>query len=238
MSPGLINSFMFTGESITLRFLDHTLMCGEAGGQLNQFIAGCAGGLTCCIPLVPCEVIKCRLQTSTPSWGSTCQTNKSSFRIHHMLMETADAVRYLYLSEGGMGFYRGLGSTVLREVPSIGIYFSMYKGVREYINLFERHRDPSLSPDSPPSTLSTLLAGGSAGAVSWAIIYPFDVIKTNAQVYTGDRPTTWQMGATLYRRYGGRVFYRGLGTTMLRAFPVNASTFYFYEHFKTLLEVQ
>ena len=229
MSPGLINSFMFTGESVTLRFLEHTLMFGEAGGQLNQFIAGCAGGLTCCIPLVPCEVIKCRLQTSAP--------NKLSLRIHHMLLETADAVRHLYLSEGGMGFYRGLGATLLREVPSIGIYFSVYKGVREYINLFERHRDPSLSPDSPPSTLSTLLAGGSAGAVSWAIIYPFDVIKTNAQVWTGLRPTMWQMGTTLYRRYGGRVFYRGLGTTMLRAFPVNASTFYFYEHFKTLLEV-
>lgn len=236
MFLGLINSFMFTGESVTLRFLEHTLLFGEVGGQLNQFIAGCAGGLSCCIPLVPCEVIKCRLQTSVSSSSSTCQTNKSSLKIH--IMDTAYAVRHLYLSEGGMGFYRGLGATLLREVPSIGIYFSVYKGVREYINRFERHRDISLSPDSPPSTLSTLLAGGSAGAVSWAIIYPFDVIKTNAQICIGDRPTTWQMGATLYRRYGGRVFYRGLGTTMLRAFPVNASTFYFYEHFKTLLEVQ
>jgi len=152
-----------------------------------------------------------------------------------MLVETADAVRHLYFSEGGMGFYRGFGATVLREVPSVGIYFSVYKSVREYINIFERHRNPSFQS---PSTLSTLLAGGSAGAVSWAIIYPFDVIKTNAQIGSGDRPTTWQMGVTLYRRYGVRVFYRGLGTTMLRAFPVNASTFYFYEHFKTLLKVQ
>lgn len=132
-----------------------------------------------------------------------------------------------------------------------------------------------------------------AGAVSWALVYPMDVIKTHAQVsgiithnYTNNinissstssninsnnissvsntieqlniqdstvgknmnvssqqqssykHMNSWQIGKSLYKRYGLKVFYSGLGITILRAFPVNASTFFFYEYFKTLLRVQ
>ena len=37
------------------------------------------------------------------------------------------------------------------------------------------------------------------------------------------------VAATLYRRGGFKAFYRGLGTTLIRAFPVNAATFAAYE---------
>lgn len=38
--------------------------------------------------------------------------------------------------------------------------------------------------------------------------------------------------ANIYNQHGFRGFFRGLGTTVVRAIPVNAATFYFYELFK------
>jgi solute carrier family 25 carnitine/acylcarnitine transporter 20/29 len=43
------------------------------------------------------------------------------------------------------------------------------------------------------------------------------------------------MALKLYRQHGIKVFFRGLGVTIVRAFPVNAMTFYMYELIKTKL---
>lgn len=39
----------------------------------------------------------------------------------------------------------------------------------------------------------------------------------------------------LYRAHGARVFYRGLGTAILRAIPTNAAIFYVYEKLKPFI---
>ena len=38
------------------------------------------------------------------------------------------------------------------------------------------------------------------------------------------------MAKILFRKHGLKVFVRGLEVTLLRAFPVNACTFYVYEN--------
>ena len=81
-----------------------------------------------------------------------------------------------------------------------------------------------------PSTSAILLSGGLAGALSWTVVYPFDVIKTYMQISgTGDATAAtykdlsiWQVAQKLYRNHGMGAFFRGLGATVARAFPVNA----------------
>ena len=86
-----------------------------------------------------------------------------------------------------------------------------------------------------------MFAGGCAGATSWLVVYPFDVIKTTIQTGTsttsGSSTSFVAVTKRLYAQNGMSVFFRGLGTTIARAFPVNAITFFGYEKFKGLLDI-
>ena len=88
---------------------------------------------------------------------------------------------------------------------------------------------------------SVLLCGGIAGIVTWASIYPLDVIKTRVQtrleyavvveqapLLSRQNPVTlaehgaFQIAKDAFREEGFRVFFQGLGVCSLRAFIVNA----------------
>jgi len=75
-------------------------------------------------------------------------------------------------NHGITGLYRGWWSTCLREVPSFGMYFSSYDYFRD--RLIEEF-------PSAPNWLSSVFAGGLSGALTWAIVYPVDIIKSIIQ---------------------------------------------------------
>lgn len=122
--PGFINSLMFLGESLATELLEPGLLPGQCPTPLNSFLAGMAGGLLQCTALVPAEVIKCKLQVSsrvTPA----IQASRNE------LQQTLDCIQKLYKKEGITGFYRGLTVTALREAPSIGVYFFVYRYMKD-----------------------------------------------------------------------------------------------------------
>lgn len=65
---------------------------------------------------------------------------------------------------------------------------------------------------------------------SWGLVYPFDAIKTRIQVATNASAST--VIAQAYKAHGIRVFYSGVGVTLIRAFPVNAALFFSVESVK------
>jgi len=155
-------------------------------------------------------------------------------------------------NEGASGLFKGFAITALRETPSFAVYFSVYKNSLNWIkNIFEKSSKEdtviegdvlnySLMPNSPRPTASIMIAGGLAGATSWTAVYPFDVIKTYIQVNSSNNTVNGGVISTaisLYKAHGISIFFRGLGTTIIRAFPVNATTFYVYEVLKELLEI-
>jgi solute carrier family 25 (mitochondrial carnitine/acylcarnitine transporter), member 20/29 len=233
---------MFTGESIAMRVLEPHRKNGEMGSRLNTFIAGSAGGVFQCIVLVPSEVIKVSMQTNALKnhASSVGATEKGAFA------ETMVHVRHIFKTEGFFGFYKGLGATAARDIPSIGIYFFIYKNGRDLLGKLEQKNQTNVSTTKPytPSSWVDLMAGGLAGTLSWGLIYPLDVIKTVTQVST--KPVdgnlraykdmhSWEVGTSLFKHHGWNIFYRGVGPTVLRAFPVNAATFFLYEKFKVLM---
>ncbi|KAL4798572.1 mitochondrial carrier protein-domain-containing protein [Aspergillus venezuelensis] len=86
---------------------------------------------------------------------------------------------------------------------------------------------------------NVLLCGGIAGVVTWASVFPLDVVKTRLQANTIEahaetRPllqaqsnrqgmTSLRLAREMYRTEGLKAFYRGLGVCSLRAFIVNAA---------------
>jgi len=126
-------------------------------------------------------------------------------------------IRNIVNSAGLRGLCRGLGITFTREAPAFGIYFGSYEVMIRQMG---------------DSDLAVLSAGGMAGVFSWIFTYPQDVIKSRLQAdgfgskqqYFGVKHCLKESLA----RDGSSFLSRGIISTIIRAFPMNAATFYVY----------
>jgi solute carrier family 25 carnitine/acylcarnitine transporter 20/29 len=104
--------------------------------------------------------------------------------------------------------------------------------------------------------MKVLLCGGLAGVITWASIFPLDVIKTRVQTQVlhpvptqgGEqsallqpnaqkpRMTSLEIAKQAYRTEGAGVFFRGLGICSVRAFVVNAVQWAVYEWMMKMLQ--
>lgn len=205
---GIVNSLLFGVYGAALRFFSNDQVTTS-----SIFAAGCASGLVNSFFSCPIELVKIRLQSQRSSIG------------YHGPM---DCIKKIYRKDGARGFYRGFGTTVLREIPSYGVYFASYHVLSDMLLPQDARRDV-------PSA-SILVAGGMAGVFGWLSTYPFDVIKTRLQSGTRanqgaeDHVPKYKnlvhAARLILRTEGPRVFFNGMGATALRAFPTNATTFY------------
>lgn len=165
-----------------------------------HFLAGASAGLAQTPVSSPIELAKTRLQLQSPSQGDS--------------RGPIQCLKNIYRQEGYRGVFKGLTITFLREGPSYGVYFVTYE---------------MLTKTSSKQSISTphmLLAGGLAGTASWVISYPIDVIKSRIQAESSDRYSgALDCLKKSVRAEGYRCLYRGLNSTILRAFPTNAATF-------------
>lgn len=99
------------------------------------------------------------------------------------------------------------------------------------------------------TAVKIMLCGGLAGVITWASIFPLDVIKTRVQTQilrpepgrVGEqqpllqaeiprkRLSSTEVAARAYQTEGIGVFFRGLGICSVRAFVVNAVQWAVYE---------
>ena len=180
------------------------------------FMCGAAAGTAQALVICPMEHIKCRLQTNTKNIYKGpihCTTTiLKQYGVFH-------------------GLYRGMGVTLWRETPAFGMYFATYDTIKERVeSLLEEKDDDHPIPSHAHAWAASALAGGISGAFTWAIIYPFDVIKSQIQTGSLDkRISMWKVGYDIVKEHGWRYMFRGLGVTLCRAFPVNAIIFPVYE---------
>jgi solute carrier family 25 carnitine/acylcarnitine transporter 20/29 len=189
----------------------------------TTFLAGCVGGLATWAVSTPTELVKCRAQVQT----------------HTPSLSSLAIARQVLRTEGVRGLYFGGAVTAVRDSVGYGFYFWSYELSRRWMGGNE--------------TADVLLCGGLAGIVTWASIFPLDVVKTRVQTQLlvvpeaapllgGDgvdakarRIGAWQVAKEAYREGGARVFFRGLGICSLRAFIVNAVQWAAYEWIMTEL---
>ncbi|XP_025046994.1 mitochondrial basic amino acids transporter isoform X2 [Alligator sinensis] len=204
MGLTFINALVFGVQGNTLRALGKDT-------PLNQFLAGSAAGAIQCVICCPMELAKTRMQLQgTGEYKLKSKNYKNSL----------DCLIKIYRKEGLKGINRGMVSTFIRETPSFGFYFLTYDSLTRYLGC--EAEDSYIIP-------KLLLAGGMSGIVSWLSTYPVDVIKSRLQA-DGVGGVAQYKGILdcirkSYHDEGWRVFTRGLTSTLLRAFPVNAATF-------------
>ncbi|KAI1357422.1 mitochondrial carrier [Xylaria arbuscula] len=221
----------------------------------TTWLAGAAGGLATSVVNTPLELIKCRAQlaslattyhpyTSTQSTALGSKPPLSSWHIAKTIWQT----------EGTRGLFHGGVVTAWRDGIGYGFYFWAYElGDRVMSSLLTRssgggvtlrlcdtqsNQSNAVASTNLPLVqvaVKDILCGGVAGVVTWASIFPLDVVKTRLQVQGGTigasalgstapvlRRGAMRITKELYMAEGSRAFFRGLAVCSVRAFFVNA----------------
>ena len=103
-----------------------------------------------------------------------------------------------------MNFRRGLGLCSVRDSIGCSIYFGFYTNFPDYFGSF--------------------INGGIAGMASWLITFPIDTIKTRFQSCEKE---------TIISAYKKGNLFHGVYFCLVRAFLVNASSFFIYDKLKS-----
>ncbi|KPM38543.1 hypothetical protein AK830_g8030 [Neonectria ditissima] len=219
---GALNALLFVSYNRTEAALNKTFSVRES--LWSTWLAGAVGGLATWVVSTPTELIKCRAQLSSQhlsSWAITKQT---------------------WQIEGVRGLYLGGAVTAIRDSVGYGFYFWSYELSSRWLAA-----DPGKETSLRDEAAKVLLCGGLAGVITWASIFPLDVVKTRVQAQAyGHRLETSpllepgvsqpqkRLGAlhvarNAYRKGGSHVFFRGLAVCSVRAFIVNAVQWAVYE---------
>lgn len=182
-------------------------------GTLALILAACISGAAGSIAVTPVERIKCVMQAG--------QSGAYESPLH--------CVRALLRADGLHGLmFRGLGATLLREIPAYAFYFVSYDLVKAWL---------LDCGGAVPEALIPLIGGAVAGAMAWVPVYPVDVIKTNIQVCDGSTGDHGFLGTArhLWATGGMAAFWDGLTPKLARAVVNHAVTFYVFDLFCSAL---
>jgi solute carrier family 25 thiamine pyrophosphate transporter 19 len=150
------------------------------------------------------------------------------------------AVREIRAGESTKGFYRGLGAANAQIVPYMGLFFTLYEGVKPIIHNAPVQLDWMGSADG--------FAGIAASIISKTAVYPLDTVRKRLQVqgpsrsryvhgnipeYSGIRGTL----KLILKREGLRGMYRGLTVALVKAAPTSAVTIWTFERAMTVIRM-
>ncbi|KAF2721047.1 mitochondrial carrier protein-like protein [Polychaeton citri CBS 116435] len=220
---GALNALLFVTYNRSLALFNTSdVNTGPSKPSIwSLWTAGALGGLATFFVSAPTELVKCRAQVSSEPAISSLQV-----------------ARDLWAKGRVRGLYLGGGVTSARDAVGYGFYFLSYELSKDAVC-----RD---NDSSHEHAFKILMCGGLAGIITWASIFPLDVIKTRVQTWdlvhahkptpngseqqplisithpSTKRPSVLAIAKHTYQTEGLMVFFRGLGVCSARAFIVNA----------------
>lgn len=182
-------------------------------GALSKTIySGAFAGACASYVLTPVELIKCKLQVSNISSAANEVRHTSVW----------PTVKSVVKEKGLVGLWQGQSSTFIRECVGGAVWFTTYEVMKSQLT--------QLHPaDKNNRTWELLLSGATSGLTFNASIFPADTVKSVCQTEHLSLMTAVKKILTTHGITG---FYRGLGITLIRAVPANATVFYTYETLK------
>ncbi|KAM9358662.1 solute carrier family 25 member 15a [Symphorus nematophorus] len=193
----------------------------EKGAELSDVQKACAGSLASIFSataICPSELVKCRLQAM--------HEMEAAGKVEVGRRSTVWTVAKTVMRKNGpLGFYQGLSSTIVREMPGYFCFFGAYELTRsKFAQLMDTDKDNI-------GILPLMFSGGFAGACLWLVVYPIDCVKTRIQVLSlaGKQAGFLKTFTGILRAEGFTALYSGLTATMIRTFPANGALFLAYE---------
>ncbi|KAF8004122.1 hypothetical protein HF325_001570 [Metschnikowia pulcherrima] len=164
--------------------------------QMTQSLAvltGATAGATESFVVVPFELVKIQLQDRTSKFNSA-----------------GEVVKHIVKSNGVLGLYKGLESTLWRHIAWNAGYFGLIFQVR------------SLMPkpkSSSEKTLIDLTCGTIGGTFGTMLNTPFDVVKSRIQAGSSKYVWTFPSVLTVAKEEGVAALYKGFIPKVLRLGP-------------------
>lgn len=192
-------------------------------GDMSQpiwipLIAGATARITAVTIVSPLELIRTKMQSKKLTYT-----------------EINGALRQVVKYEGYKGLFRGLGSTLLRDVPFSGIYWTTFETTKRAFN----------KPDSEKNTfLFNFFCGSVAGSIAAFITLPFDVVKTHQQIELGEKEIYTEgkskqrasnmneIAKNIYRNHGFKGLFTGLLPRIFKVAPACAIMIATFEYGK------
>lgn len=197
-------------------FRYHLAKDGRKLTLLKEMLAGCGAGTCQVIVTTPMEMLKIQLQDAgriaaqkksmitqaqlSPSAGTGAAESVVETRMTAMQI-TRDLLR----SKGIAGLYKGLGATLLRDVPFSIVYFPLFANLNKL---------GQKSPEVKAPFYVSFLAGCLAGSTAAIVVNPCDVIKTRLQsLQRGVNEDTYSgiidCARKIWRNEGPLAFFKG-----------------------------
>ncbi|TID22401.1 mitochondrial carrier [Venturia nashicola] len=164
---GALNGILFYTYNRSLTLLNESP--NTPSSLTKIWTAGALGGFATFLISAPTELIKCRAQVSSHHHSRTQNQSLSSLGI----------AKEIVLRDGFRGLYFGGTITSIRDAVGYGFYFWSYEICNRILTPSNKTMEEEDSQKM--AAAKVLLAGGIAGVITWASIFPLDVIKTRVQ---------------------------------------------------------
>ncbi|XP_053323302.1 probable mitochondrial glutathione transporter SLC25A40 [Spea bombifrons] len=133
--------------------------------------------------------------------------------------------------DGWLSLWKGLGPTVLRDVPFSAMYWFNYELGKKW--LCQRY-------NTPEATFTIhFMAGAASGSIASVLTLPFDVVKTRRQIEVGElevfnnsqkrSTSTWRVMNTIMAENGFKGLFAGLIPRLIKVAPACAIMISTYE---------
>ncbi|KAG8446955.1 hypothetical protein GDO86_014409 [Hymenochirus boettgeri] len=152
-------------------------------------------------------------------------------------MELGVCLRSAVSQGGWLSLWKGLGPTVLRDVPFSALYWFNYELVKRKLS------ETKETAESP--FLVSFTAGAVSGAVAAILTLPFDVVKTQRQIELGNlelgtsrgqRSSTWGAMRRIRTESGIRGLFAGFLPRVIKVAPACAIMISSYEFGKNFFQ--
>lgn len=174
----------------------------------REMLAGCGAGMCQVIITTPMEMLKIQLQDAGRIEAQRKLMPQAVIPEGPVEVKSPTAMqltRQLLKEKGIAGLYKGLGATLLRDVPFSIIYFPLFANLN---NLGKR------GADGPAPFYVSFISGCVAGSTAAVAVNPVDVIKTRLQSLTRGSQEDTYSGVTdcirkILRNEGPSAFLKG-----------------------------
>ncbi|XP_072528431.1 mitochondrial glutamate carrier 1 [Salminus brasiliensis] len=189
-------------------FRFHFSKDGQKLTLLKEMLAGCGAGTCQVIVTTPMEMLKIQLQDAgriAAQRKLMPQTVAPGGPVEMKSPTAMQLTRDLLREKGIAGLYKGLGATLLRDVPFSIIYFPLFANLN---NLGKK------GADGPAPFYVSFISGCVAGSTAAVAVNPVDVIKTRLQSLTRGSEEDTYSGVTdcirkILRKEGPGAFLKG-----------------------------
>ncbi|XP_033908168.2 mitochondrial glutamate carrier 1-like isoform X1 [Acipenser ruthenus] len=216
-------------------FRHHLTKDGKGVNVFKEMLAGCGAGTCQVIITTPMEMLKIQLQdagrlaaqqsakapiVTSAKLATTSAVPRRAYNVGPVPLNgkvsATQIAQELLRTQGVWGLYRGLGATVLRDVPFSIVYFPLFANINKL-------GKPSEDESAP--FYHSFLAGCIAGSTAAVAVNPCDVIKTRLQSLNRGAHEESYSGIVdcarkVLRKEGPSAFLKGAGCRALVMAPL------------------